>query len=282
MAKKKKTKAEAPKPQGSDRKGGSEGLLHGLLTVLLSILVVVVVFGGAFYYVLKNNIYGMGEQFRPRLQKVPVLRHALPPLPETEDPDDPKYLTQKELIDKYNALRSQISDLAARLEEANLLIRKYEGEKEQADTHRVELEAEKQHNEETLKQIEKQTAQLEQDKKELSRLIAEGDPGGFTEYFQKIEPQAAQEIYQQLISEDIVNQELKTLAKTYESMDEANAANIMTELGNKDMPLLLDLIGSMKPVVAAKIIENMEQGFAADLLRSLADRKLSMLDGGNR
>ena len=56
MAEKTKTKVEAPAQQGSDSKGGSEGFLHGLLTVLLSILIVLVVFGGAFYYVLKNII----------------------------------------------------------------------------------------------------------------------------------------------------------------------------------------------------------------------------------
>ena len=274
MAQKNKTKAKAPAAQGSDKKGESDGLLHGLLTVLLSILIVLVVFGGAFYYVLKNNIYGLGEQFRPGLERIPVIRQALPPLPETEDPYDPKHLTQKELLEKYNELRNVKKDLTAQLDSANRKLADLENEKAQWTGLKEEAETTRLQNEAELKQIQEQAEQLEKDKKELSRLIAEGDKQGFQKYFEKVDKETAAEMYQEIVTGNVANQELKNLAKPYEEMDPANAANILTELGGKDMSLLIDLLGVMKADVSAEILENMEPAFAADLMQQLADRKL--------
>lgn len=274
MAPKNKKKVKAPTPQGSDRKGESEGLLHGLLTVLLSMLIVLVVFGGAFYYVLKNNVYGIGEQFRPSIERIPVIKLALPPLPETEDPYDPKHLTQRELLEKYNELRNVKAEMTDRLEEISEQLAELEKEKEQWFSLKEEAEANKAENLKILEKIEEEKAKLEADRKELSRLIVEGDSNGFKEYFEKVDEESAQKLYQELIEQDAASQKLKSLTKPYEEMDAVNAANILTELGNSDMPLLVDLIGAMKADAAAEIVENMDPEFAAGLMQRLADKKL--------
>ena len=72
--------------QQKEKKGKPHGVLHGILVVILSIIIVLLAFGGAFYYVLKNDINGLGERFRPGLERVPILKLALPELPESEDP----------------------------------------------------------------------------------------------------------------------------------------------------------------------------------------------------
>lgn len=274
MAEKNNTKEKAPKAQGSDKKGESDGLLHGLLTVSLSILIVLVVFGGAFYYVLKNNVYGLGEQFRPSLERIPVLKLALPPLPASADPYDPKHLTQKELLEKYNQLRNMEADLTARLESAEAQVSALESEKQQWVGLKDEAEAARLENENTMKQIEQQLAEIEADKKELSRLIAEGDKEGFQDYFEKVDPETAKEIYRELTEKEVTNQEYKTLAKPYEEMEPANAAAILSELGTNDMPMLIHLIGAMKADVAAEILQSMEPKFAAELMKKIADQKL--------
>lgn len=274
MAKKNNTKEKAPKTQGSDKKGESDGLLHGLLTVSLSILIVLVVFGGAFYYVLKNNIYGLGEQFRPSLERIPVLKLALPPLPPGADPYDPKHLTQKELLDKYNQLRSMEADLTARLENAEAKVTALENEKQQWISIKEEAEAIRQENENTKKQLEQQLAEIEANKKELSRMIAEGNKEGFKEYFEKIDPETAKEVYRELAKEEVASQEYKNLAKPYIEMNPANAAAILTELSASDMPMVINLIGAMKADTAAEIIASMEPKFAAELMKKLAEKKL--------
>lgn len=274
MAPKKKTKAKAPTPQGSDKKGESNGLIHGLLTVLLSLLVVLVVFGGAFYYVLKNNIYGMGESFRPSLERIPVIKLALPELPETEDPDDPRHLTQKELLERYNAYRNEKASLASQLEKMSKQIQALEEEKSKWDAIKSANEAEKLRIDLMLKQIDEQTAQLEEDKKELSRIAALNDPKGFIEYFEKTDKETAEKLYQELISNEVVDQKLKAQSKTFEEMEPQNAANILTEMSSSDRELLIDIVTVMKADVAAEIIENMEPGFAAKLIQDVADKEL--------
>lgn len=274
MAKKDNTKGKAPKPQGSDRKGESDGILHGLLTVLLSILIVLVVFGGAFYFVLKNNIYGLGEQLRPSLERIPVLKLALPPLPESEDPYDPKHLTQSELLEKYNYLRNTEKKLTADLEDANRRLAELENEKQQWQAYREEADAIRTENENTLKQIQEQQALLEETRKKLSGFIAEGNKEGFKEYFEMLDPDTAREIYTELTKERVVDQKMKDLAKTYQEMEPEAAAQILTKIGAQDMPLLIDLIGAMKDDVAAEIIESMEPEFAADLMKQIADQSL--------
>jgi len=274
MAGKVKTKAEAPVPQGSDSKGGSGGFLHGLLTVLLSILIVLAVFGGAFYYVLKNNIYNLGEYFRPRIEKTPIIRHALPPLPAWEDPDDPKHLTQAELIKKYNEYRSDKADLTLRLEEANRRIMELESEKERLSSLKDEAEAARLDNEKLLEKIEQERAQLQKEKEEVAQIIARGNPEGLKDYFNRIDPETAQKIYTDIIKQEAADQQVKTMAKTYAEMEPANAAAILTELTSKDTDLVLDIISLMKSDESAEIMENMEPELAAELIKKLADRNI--------
>ncbi len=274
MALKKKTKAKAPTPQGSDKKGESDGLMHGLLTVLLSLLIVFVVFGGAFYYVLRNNLYGLGEQFRPGLERIPVIKLALPPLPETEDPDDPKHLTQKELIERYNAYRNDYAALKAQLEEVQKQILTLEDERSQWNTSLEETEAQKLHVEGILEQIQTESAKLKEEKEEFSRIVAEQDPEIFIEFFEKIDKETAERLYQELITDEVVDQKLKATSKTLEEMDAKKAASILTEMSNDDRELLIDIIRVMKPDAAAEIIENMEAGFAAALMCDVSDKIL--------
>ncbi|HEY8500604.1 MAG TPA: hypothetical protein VIL89_08300 [Clostridia bacterium] len=275
MAEKAKTKAEAPVPQGSESKGGSEGFLHGLLTVLLSILIVLVVFGGAFYYVLKNNIYNLGEYFRPRLEKNPVLKYALPPLPAWEDPDDPKHLTQAELVKKYNDLRNDKADLTIKLEQANQRIMELENERQQLSSLKEEAEAVKLENEKLLEQIEREKAQLQKDREEVSEIIANGSPDGLKDYYNKIDPETAKKIYTEIMKKEAADKQVKTMANTYAEMEPANAAVILTELWDKDTGLVLDIISLMKADESAEIMENMEPALAAELMQKLAGRNLA-------
>lgn len=274
MASKKKTKAKAPTPHGSDNKGESVGLMHGLLTVLLSLLIVIVVFGGAFYYVLKNNVYGLGERFRPGLERIPVIKLALPPLPETEDPDDPKHLTRKEMLDRYNAFRKDNAALQTQMEDAKKQIADLSEEINKLNALKEENEAEKKRLEDMLKQIEAQAAKLEEDKKELSRIAAEKDPKGFTEFFEKTDRETAEKLYQELVGDEVADNKIKSQSKTFEEMEPQNAANILTQMSDVDRELLIDIIRVMKPDVAAEIIENMEPAFAASLMQDVADKIL--------
>ena len=58
------------------------------------------------------------------------------------------------------------------------------------------------------------------------------------------------------------------MAKTYAEMEPANAAAVLTELKDRDIELVLDIISLMKADESAEIMENMDPELAAELSRS--------------
>jgi len=268
-------KVLTPQMKKGGKKDAKSVILDGLLTILVSIIIVLIIFGGAFYYLLKNDIGGLGEYFRPGIERIPVLKHALPPLPETEDPYDPKHLTQQELLEKYSELRSENRELKEQLESASRRIAELESEKQKWESMAEEARQILEKNEGTSRQILEQIEQLENDKRELDRIIAMGNPEAFARYFERINPENAQELYREVVEIQAAKENYKNLAVTYTEMEPANAAAILTELGKTDMDLVVNIIEAMKNDVKAEIIENMNPAFAAELMKSIAGIKLS-------
>jgi len=263
-----------PQMKKADKKDTKSVILDGLLTILVSIIIVLIIFGGAFYYLLKNNIGGLGEYFRPSIERIPVLKLALPPLPDTEDPYDPRHLTSQELLDKYNELRNSNRELSEQLEAANRRIAELEREREKWVSRAEEAQAILDKNEDTSKKILEQLEQIENDKKELDRLIAMGNPEAFARYYEKVNPENAQELYREIVGKEAAKENYKNLAVPYTEMEPENAAAILTELGKTDMELVANILEAMKNDVKAEIIQNMDPKFAADLMKSIADKKL--------
>jgi flagellar motility protein MotE (MotC chaperone) len=171
-------------------------------------------------------------------------------------------------------MRSDKADLTIKLEHANHRIFELEDEREQLISLKEEAEAVKLENEKLLEQIEKERVQLQEDKKVVSEIIAQGSPEGLKDYFNRIDPETAQRIYTEIIKQEAVDQQIKTMAKTYAEMEPANAAAVLTELKDKDIELVLDIISLMKADASAEIMENMEPALAAELMKKLADRNI--------
>ena len=179
---------------------------------------------------------------------------------------------------KYNEFRSDKADLTLRLEEANRRIMELEGEKEQLSSLKDEAEAVKLENEKLLERIEQERAQLQKEKEEVAQIIANGNPEGLKDYFNRIDPETAQKIYTEIIKQEAADQQVKKMAKTYAEMEPANAAAVLTELKDRDIELVLDIISLMKADESAEIMENMDPELAAELIKKLADRNLKEND----
>jgi len=244
-------------------------ILQGFLAVLLALIVVAMVFCGVFYIILKNNVYGLGESFRPIFQDNPVLKLALPETKE-EDPDAPENLSDSEIRKKYAEYRQKVADLTAQLEEANRKISEYEEKQGIIDRNQAVLEEDRQ----VLESIREEQAKLEEQKAEVARLIASGDREGFKEYFSQIDSETAETIYKELVKEDVNEEIKKQLAKPYASMDPASAAKVLSELWKKDQETALGIFEGLNASAKAQILENMEASTAADITRSLSDKLL--------
>lgn len=269
-----KTKDNSKNPKSNQKsivqnsvKNKTSQILQGILAVVLALVIVALVFCGVFYIVLKNNVYGLGDFFRPAFKDSPILRLALP---KEYDPDAPENLTDEEVRKKYEEYRQKVSELTAELEEARGIIAQYESDRQALDENKAVLEANKQ----VLTSIQKEQEKLEQQKAEMTRLIAEGNKDGFKEYYSQIDAEAAAAIYKELVKEDINRQIKSELAKAYAAMEPARAAGVLTELWDKDQETAIGIFEGLNANAQAQILQNMEASVAADITKTLSDRKL--------
>jgi flagellar motility protein MotE (MotC chaperone) len=270
MAERENDTEKTPEPKKHNPESKPSSALQGFLAVVLAILVVAAVFCGVFYFILKNNLYGLGEAFRPAFQGSPILRLALPPLPEDIDPDDPKNLSDDQIKDKYIEYRKKVADLTKSLEEAQSKIAAYEAD----NTTLAETQAALEENKRILESIEAQQARLEEQKAALAEMIAGGDKEGFMEYYAQIDAAKAEDIYRELAKGDINRQAKTELAKPYAEMEPESAARVLSALWNKDREAALNVFEGLKPAAAALIFEEMDASLAADITKTLADRMM--------
>lgn len=269
MAEKEGQAAKTPEPQAKKQEKKA-GALSGILAVLIALLVVAVVFCGVFYMVLKNNVFGLGEAYRPAFQSHPILKFALPPVPPAYDADDPKNLTQEEIVEKYGEYRQKVADLNRQLEESKSKISQMEKDAGDLAANQKVLDD----NQKALQAIEEQQKKLEDINTQLAQLLAEGDREGFKAYFAQLDKAAAAAIYEELLKEDLDLETKTAIAKPFSVMEPASAAKVLTELWSKDRTIMISIMEGLKPQAAALIMEKMDASVAAEVMRVLADKKL--------
>jgi len=270
MKEKGKQEKQIPEQKQSTRSEKPGGFLQSIIVVLIALLVVAVVFTGVFYFAVKNNIYGLADSLKPHIKNYPILKVFLPQDLPDFDPDDPKYLSDKELVGKYQEYREIVLNLQQELDEAKKTIEEMEAEKLAA----ADMETKTEENRQLLKTIEDKKAELEAINKKLAELIAKGDPEGFKDYFKKIDKATAEAIYAEIMKETAISEEKKALAKPFSTMNPQGAANVLAELFASDKEAAVDIFEGMDAKVMAPILEKMDAKTAADIYGLLSDRRL--------
>jgi flagellar motility protein MotE (MotC chaperone) len=272
MAKKNK-EVKSSETQGSVGQKKAGGLISGILAVLVALLLVAAVFVGAFYFLVKNNIYGVGELLRPSLQGNSILKLALPKLAETVVPDDPKNITAEELPAKYAQYFEKVKTLTSELDKAKADLAQNVAEQTSNAAILLETKTNLDKNQAILDEIAKTKLELQAMNKEMAGMIASGDSTGFKQYFEKVDPESAKRIYAELSKTDVANANAKDLARPYELMERVKGAEVLKQLWTKDRVLALTILAAAKPLTLAEILQNMDASLAADITQSLADNK---------
>lgn len=241
--------------------------LFGLLAFLVATFIMAAVFGGALYLIIHNNINGFAERYRDNIKNIPLLRMALPVPP---DPEDPKYLSDEEIIRKYQELRATRDTLARQLEEANKKIAELQKYKDNFESLQAEIDKQSKELDARKLQLDEQEKQLSEDKRQVDELVAKGDRDGFKEFFEKIDKDTAQRLYSEIMKEEALNQEAKKFAQMYEQMDPSAAARIFEEMGASKLELVVDILRYMKKDSYALVVEAMNSEFAAKVTEKMA------------
>lgn len=251
MAKKNKVKDENEESLGSK--------LLSVFFVFLIIVVWLVIIAA----LIKFDIGGFGSSvLRPILKDVPVISKILPEPSEEE--------LEAEAEAEGNADDNQVATLS----QAKALIKKLQEENEKLNKNNKSLKEENgdlSKEIERLKVFEENQNKFQEEKEEFYREIVYGenapDADTYSKWYESIDSANAEAIYRQVISQQSADDDIKNVAKTYENMKPAEAAAVLQKIGNLDT--VAEILQAMKTEARAKIMDQMEADFAANVTKKL-------------
>lgn len=221
------------------------------------IVLIILIWLGIFAVLIKLDVGGFGSKvLTPVLKDVPVLNKILPDTQEEETEDIP-----------YKSL----AEAATYIKELEQELAMYQQSENDKDTQISDLQAEVNR----LKQFESQQKEFEEQKSQFYNEVVFGekalDPTEYVKYYQMIEPEKAEALYQKAIERYAYDEELKQRAKYYSSMKPAKAAQIFVEMTG-DLDIVVSLLNCMKaeesgPIIAA--IGDLDAVYAAKLTKLL-------------
>lgn len=247
------------------KKNKKGGFLR-VLTVLFVIIIIIAIFAGVFYFIIANNIGGVTEKNYSNIKKIPILNLALPDPP---DPLNPIYMTNAEITKQYIVYQAENSDLNTQLEEAEAKIAEYRVFKDEYDALVQEAQAQKDDLDSRESRIKEKELEQEELRLEIDKLITQGDRAAFVTYFEKLEPENAALIYEEVMKEEQVDAEIKKFAQIYAEMKSDAAAQIFEQLGNSQIDMIAETLKAMNRTSASKILESMTPSFAARVTQRL-------------
>lgn len=244
-----------------EKKDGNEESFGGKLLSVFFVFLIIVVWLAIIAALIKFDIGGFGSSvLRPILKDIPVISKILP------EPTEEQLKAEAEENSDENqiATLSQAKEMIEKLQEENdKLNKKNKSLKEDNDDLTKEIER--------LKVFEENQNAFQTEKEEFYREIVYGenapDADTYSKWYESIDSANAEAIYRQVISQQSADSDLKDVAKTYESMKPAEAAEVLQKIGNLDT--VAEILGAMKTDARAKVMDQMEADFAANVTKKL-------------
>lgn len=238
-----------------------EGLGSKILSIFFVILIIVV-WLAIIVALIKLDIGGFGNNvLRPILKDVPVVNKILP------EPSEKQLAEEAEESGDENqiATLSQAKEMIEQLEKENTdLSASNKSLKEENADLASEVER--------LKAFEESQSEFQRQKEEFYNEIVYGenapDADTYKEWYESINSANAEAIYRQVISSDSTDADLKDLAKTYENMKPAEAAAVLEKMSD-NLDTVATILRAMKADSRAKVIEQMDPAFAANITKKL-------------
>jgi flagellar motility protein MotE (MotC chaperone) len=246
----KKRAKEIAKQEGELDDGESGG---GFLTFLTTVLIVGV-WLAVIGVVIKLDVGGFGSNvMAPILQDIPVVRNILPT----------DVLTEVGIEDGTDvaALKAQIADLTQQLQVAQSTAG--------TDTDQItKLQAEV----DRLKQFEDKQVEFERIQRSFYEEVVYADKGpgadAYRQYYEEMNPDLAESLYKQVVTEDEADAKVQDYVKTYSSMKPAQAAAIFESMTD-DMNLIAQILSAMNADNRGAILGAMDAETAARVTKLL-------------
>lgn len=232
----------------NEKKSGGMGCLVGII-IFLTIVAAIV---GIFYANVANS---REKLLYPTLRKVGLFENLIPAEVTVEESPYAEYTTE-DFINEIKAKEDEINQLKIDIKDRDKSIT----EKSDEITR--------------LKVFEDEQLKFKQEKEAFDLYIAENSSApsvsDYVTYYEQMYPENAAKIYEQFKKQVINEEELAQYIKTYESMDETRAAEILAEMSTADIDLVVAIFDGMRVSNRAVILENMANDKAARISKMLA------------
>lgn len=251
------------KKEKKEAKDNEESLGSKILSGFFVILIVLV-WLAILAALIKFDVGGFGSSvLRPVLKDVPVINKILPEPSEAE--------LEAEMKEEAAGDENQVATLS----QAKEMIEKLQKENEKLTEKNKSLKEENAdltNQVERLKVFEENQTAFQKEKEEFYNEIVYGenapDADTYKEWYESIDSAYAESIYRQVISQGSADSDLKDLAKTYENMKPAEAAAVLETMKN-DLDTVAGILRAMKADKRAKIMDEMDASFAANVTKKL-------------
>lgn len=243
MAKKNRDRAEGT--------GTNKGL-GALITVLI-----VITWLSVMCLLIKCDVGGFGSHvLRPVFKDVPVINWILPDASDEEVSIESDY--------PYDNL----ADALKQIETMDAAIGSKDAEISELNDNVTELQAEV----ERLNASLKEQTEFEEEKKKFYDEIVYGesapDTDTYKEWYNELDAETAAQIYQQVLEDAQVDDEIKEMAEAYEEMDAKEAADILSTMAN-DLDTVALIMNHMSTQARGKVLAAMDPDFAALVTKKL-------------
>ncbi len=238
-AEKKAEKAAAKKARLKE-KGFIGRVLPGFIVLLL-----IAGIAAALWF----NIFNLRNKYLlPTLQKIPIVNNVIP-VPSEDG---------TEVTASRNELLTQIEDLQNQLKKSQDEVKAL-NEKNALFAEQIT----------SLKAIESQQLKFKEDKAAFDKLVAEGNPQAYVNYYEQISPENSQQLYNDAKVKSTNEKDLKNYIATYQAMDEAAAAAMLEELMTTDSELVVLILRGVDSKKSAEILAGMDPVNSASITKQM-------------
>ncbi|MBE5906250.1 MAG: hypothetical protein E7277_05565 [Lachnospiraceae bacterium] len=251
LKKKEKKEAKEAAENGEEEQKDTVG---GKIVIVLVTILIIAIWFGIFGLLIKWDVGGFGSSvLYPVLKDVPYVNKILPEVDEPAKKNDPyAYSSIEEAVE-------QIKKLEKQLEKA----KKTSGSNDETISDLQDEVA-------RLQVFEKQQADFEKQKSKFYEEVVFGDSAPdineYKAYYESIDPENAEQLYKQVISQIQQDEDVADYVKAYSNMKPAAAAQIMEKMTD-NLPLCAKILKNMKAAARGDILAAMDAEIAAKLTK---------------
>lgn len=242
------------------------GDIHGGLGSFLLILLIILVWLLLMAIMIKFNILGLGDTLTPALKDIPYIKNLLPGA-QTVQMNNSSEDSSQVVADNSDYVASLEQELSRQL----ALNASYAATIDKLNAEVARLEP----FEEEQAEFDKQRQQFYQD---IVYNDNAPDASAYASYYAMIAPEEAAEIYEQIASDEISDEEVKVYAATFTAMKPKEAAAIFNNMSN--ITLVARILQQMGSDDRAKIMGKLDTEVAEKVTELLEPEGLPELNNG--